>query len=242
GSLAAGDFDEDGDLDLAAGFYQYGFNYVAVLLNDGTGQFTVTSAPLPWAGASLQAVGTADMNGDGHLDMLGGKHRFCVAGSISFGNGDGTFGDFADIDFQPIEHFTDIGDLDGDGDLDIVANADQNNTQLTVLLNNGAGTFSAGSAWWRVGDMVRLGDVDGDGVLDAVMLADDEYKAAVLAGRGDGTLREAEMVVETELTRMVLEDLDGDGDQDMAACLDWGPDPGGIVVALNQTPGEFGDP
>ncbi len=243
--LASGDFDEDGDLDLAAGYHvASSVPFVSILINDGSGRFTVQSPGLPWSGNYIQGVGAADMNGDGHLDLLAGEHRDCVAGSLSIGNGDGTFGEFTDIEFDPIERYTAIGDLDGDGDIDIAANTDESGPgQVTVLGNDGSGSFSVADTNLRYGELIRLGDLDGDGVLDAAMIMDSSNDAALLLGRGDGTLRDAETVIgNEELTRMIMEDLDGDGDPDVAACLDYGPDPEGILVFLNQHPGGFGDP
>jgi hypothetical protein len=62
---AAGDGDRDGDLDLAVA--NFGSNSVAVLRNDGTGNFVSWSAVGGQIGVSALASG--DFNGDGFLDL-----------------------------------------------------------------------------------------------------------------------------------------------------------------------------
>lgn len=62
---AVGDFDRDGDLDLAV--TEYSGQRVALLHNDGTGQFLVTSAVS--VGDQPHQVIAADFNGDGAVDL-----------------------------------------------------------------------------------------------------------------------------------------------------------------------------
>ncbi|WP_165075308.1 FG-GAP repeat domain-containing protein [Paludisphaera rhizosphaerae] len=73
-SLAVGDFNRDGALDIAAasavsfgGYTSAGTNQATVLLGDGAGAFT-KQATIPFASAAT-AVATADFNGDGRLDL-----------------------------------------------------------------------------------------------------------------------------------------------------------------------------
>lgn len=120
--LLAGDFNGDGNLDLAASFTPQGANQtVAVLLGKGDGTFPTTvvstTAPPPPCNSCTQFF-TAhpvalDFNGDGKLDLFG------VDGAVlSLGNGDGTFQ-------PPINYGSGlaldvaVGDFNGDGRPDV---------------------------------------------------------------------------------------------------------------------------
>ncbi len=59
-SLALGDIDEDGDLDIVAD---------KLLLNDGSGHFAETR-PFGFQGFSPSKVVLGDMNGDARLDIV----------------------------------------------------------------------------------------------------------------------------------------------------------------------------
>ena len=137
-SIAVGDFNGDGILDLAvvnAGSYGSASGNVSVLLGKGDGSFQPT--PAYTVGAYAFSAVVSDFNGDGHLDLA-------VAGyldvepttpevSILLGNGDGTF--------QAVQNYPTqggslaVGDLNGDGHLDLVTSGG------SVLLGNGDGTF-----------------------------------------------------------------------------------------------------
>jgi hypothetical protein len=112
--LTVGDFDKDGKLDLAvtAGSIAGGGGGAAVFLGNGDGTFTF-SANYSWDPGSLGQgapgtapadLTTADVNGDGNLDLLiplGNTHDWttCNCGEeagnlgmvVLLGNGDGTF-------------------------------------------------------------------------------------------------------------------------------------------------------
>src|SRR5438876_590519 len=113
-SVAVGDFDGDGHLDLAVA---NGDN-VSVLLGNGDGSFQ-TARNFP-AGSLTVSVAVGDFDGDGHLDLAVANYGHPSNGdpggvSVLLGNGDGSF--------QPARNFPDrsspssvaVGDFNGDG-------------------------------------------------------------------------------------------------------------------------------
>jgi len=143
-SLAVGDFNGDGKLDLAlvSDGLQGGAAGVTILLGNGDGTFTPSAAsPIP-AGNAPDAIAVADFNGDGKLDLAvvnnGGNNI-----SILLGNGDGTFtqstGSPIPVGSQPLDIV--VGDFTGSGKLDLAV-ANLGSDTVTILLGNGDGTFA----------------------------------------------------------------------------------------------------
>ncbi|MFH0799397.1 MAG: VCBS repeat-containing protein [Pseudomonadota bacterium] len=135
--LIAGDFNNDGRLDLAAA--NWTGNSVSILMGNGDGTFAGNVDYTVGTQPSLLIAG--DFNGDGDLD-LAISNRGDNSISVLFGAGDGTFGNRANyaVGTQPWGIIA--ADLFGSGYVDIaVGNAADNN--LTVLRNNGTGTFTA---------------------------------------------------------------------------------------------------
>ncbi|HEY3252804.1 MAG TPA: VCBS repeat-containing protein, partial [Polyangiaceae bacterium] len=125
-NVEACDFDEDGDLDLLldnAGGHIAGLGNISQLLvNDGKGKFTDNTANLitnePYADDN--ALKCADVNGDGHYDLLVASLE--VPEKLLLNDGTGHF-KFSPGAFPNIIDPTlgiDIGDLDGDKKLDVV--------------------------------------------------------------------------------------------------------------------------
>src|SRR5208337_2169058 len=89
--VAVGDFNGDGNLDLAVA--NGTDDTLSILLGDGTGNFTLNSSPATGPNPSWVAVG--DFNNDGVLDLaVANAGTVSSRGStvtVMLGKGDGTF-------------------------------------------------------------------------------------------------------------------------------------------------------
>jgi hypothetical protein len=80
-----------------------------------------------------QAVTLADINADGHLDILGAGNNGTA--QVLLGKGDGTFQTPLDLAVGANAFGIAVGDLDGDGRADLVTASIDDHT-VSVLLNN----------------------------------------------------------------------------------------------------------
>ena len=203
-SIATGDFNRDGKLDVAVAAHgvlpgdtiSAGEGAVVVLLGKGDGTFQ-TPAPLPGSGLRPQSIAAADFNGDGKLDLavvmdtnvLGQAATLAVY----LGQGGGTFAAPGTFTLHTtIRSYLAIGDLNGDGKLDIAV-ADGTTLKADILLGDGAGGFTATATLpttdFGSGAFV-ITDLDGDGKLDLVFTeCCGESEGYFLRGNGDGTFQ-----------------------------------------------------
>jgi hypothetical protein len=174
-ALAVGDFNGDGNLDVAVAHQQS----VGVLLGNGDGTLqpeVIYAATSAIRGSSL-VVG--DFNHDGILDIA------VPAGAVNilFGNGDGTFQAAAKFAAKSNAFQIAAADINADGLLDIAV---LDTVGVGVLLSNGDGTFKPikDSSAGETRSFLTLSDFNGDGRIDAVVSGQD---LSILAGQGAGS-------------------------------------------------------
>ncbi|MGA2424808.1 MAG: FG-GAP-like repeat-containing protein [Terriglobales bacterium] len=135
--VTMGDFNGDGILDMA--FADSGSTALTVLLGNGDGTFTQkTGQP---AGQGGGFIATADLNGDGKLDLVTLGYNSVL---IYLGNGDGTFQTPLEVAVGNGPSQLAIGDFNGDGRLDIAVANSVDNT-ISLLLQGPAATVSPSS-------------------------------------------------------------------------------------------------
>jgi hypothetical protein len=172
-SVALGDFNGDGHLDIAVTIQSpdnQSPDNVTVLLGNGDGTFDAPSTYTNTLFSRLDKIVVADVNGDGHPDLVvtnvGAAANSAVA--VMLGRGDGTFG-------TPIAHTADVGptalvvaDLNGDGKLDI-ATSHYDGT-IKVLQGNGDGTFRAPLSFpaGNTPQAIAAGDLNNSGLFGVV--------------------------------------------------------------------------
>jgi len=223
-SVALGDVNGDGKLDLVETNATPGNGNVAVLLGkgDGTFQTAVTYS----AGTTPQAVAITDLNGDGKLDLVVANHSSSNV-SVLLGNGNGTFQTAVNYN-TPNTGTADvlaIADFDGDGKPDVaVGISGINATIVAILLGNGNGTlqaeipYAAGFASSATLSIVST-DFNADGKFDLAVT--DGATLAVLLGNGNGSFQvpvTAPLVVPGNAIngKVVAGDFNGDGKPDLA--------------------------
>ena len=185
-AIAAGDFNKDGDLDLAAaGLDPAG---ISVLLRDGQGKLSpLGGGALPAAGATSMVA--ADLDADDNADLT-----VAVPFGVVFfwSRGDGTFTPLETLPLGSNPVVVEAADLDRDGDLDLAtANMlDSGSTDnASVLLNEGGRVF-ASPRNHGVGSglaLLAVADFDGDADNDLAVANLGTRDISLLRNSGDGS-------------------------------------------------------
>lgn len=162
-SVAWGDYDNDGDLDvLLSG------NYITRVYSNDNGVFTNINAV--FAGLAMGSVAWGDYDNDGDLDILltGSNYDGDAFSIIYRNNGNNTFTDIAaglpGVKLSSVAW----GDYDNDGDLDILLTGsnisriyrNNSNNTFTYITAGLPGVNYSSAAW---------GDFDNDGDLDILL-------------------------------------------------------------------------
>jgi hypothetical protein len=182
-SAAVADMNEDGKLDLIIPPARGSVNGVPLIfLGDGAGKWTLWQEPSFPLATNYGSVAAADLNGDGHMDLVFGIHLLGVQAVL--GNGKGFFQD-ASKGLPARDYPTRraiIADLNKDGKPDIAAIsegpglADRDNPRpiarprIRAFINDGKANWKEQPITDALrelgGDFLVAGDFDGNGWTD----------------------------------------------------------------------------
>lgn len=208
---------------------------------EGRTYFTALfSAPANFSGvASITAIASADLNGDGATDVMveGQRQGVPVVGVYLAKNG--TFDKPTIYPFVGSPAGIAVGDFLGNGKRDIAV-VNSAGDQLIVFLNDGQGNFSAGvgaNLGGSSGDTaLAAADFNGDGKADIAAVDPVDNAVDTLFSTGNQGLFATEGTITVPSpVGIVTGDLNGDGHPDLAILSS----NGSVYVALNTGAGAF---
>ena len=250
--IVAGDFNNDGNLDVAT--INPGKNTATVLLGSATGALTVQTAQA--TGTNPIGISVADVNSDGFPDVIAFDSPTGTTGEVDvlLGNGNGTLqkAQASSQTFVPGTQAA-VADFNRDGKPDLAV-TQQSTNQVSLLLNNTLPTqypdgrsFSAAHALnngrGNMADGVAVGDFNKDGLLDIAVsyLSDNQVQILLNNGSGSSNFNQGGVyTVGSQPYWIVSGDLNGDGYPDLVtANTNVNGPTGSVSVLLNNKNGTF---
>jgi hypothetical protein len=253
--VAEGDFNGDGNLDLAVVNSTDGT--VSILLGDGTGSFEAKGAVT--VGITPEWIVTGDFNGDGIQDLAVGiacGDRTCYESGniiVLLGDGTGNFTQGANILIADglVPPAVAVGDFNGDGNLDLAVTTYLEG-DVVILLGNGDGTFVVPETNLAAGgdaSSVQAGDFTENDILDLAVAncCTLTSNLTILMGNGDGGFAPTASSIDTgsNPTNPAIADFNADGVPDLAQA--WPGQEGvggaslvgGVTILLGDGDGTF---
>jgi hypothetical protein len=238
-SVAVGDFNRDGNADIAIAATYGG---VSVFLGNGNGTFRT---PLTYqAGTNPGFVATASFRNNRNLDLAVTNAQSASNNvAVLLNNGDGTFGSAQFYNAPGLVNGIATGDFNSDGkpDLASISYVDGGTPCASVFLGNGDGTFQPAINTQTSATPVALavGDFNGDGKLDLAVAENNvgSSQVEILLGNGDGTFRAGlTLAIGPLISSITAADLRSNGKQDLVAAASEGI---GVYVMLGNGNGTF---
>ena len=193
--VAVADVNEDGKPDLIVANDEG--ETLTVLLGDGRGDLHIAPGSPITAGHLPNDIAVADMNRDGHVDLVIANHQSPFV-TILLGDGKGGFrpgpGSPIDVHSNPHPHGVAVGAFSGRGAQDVVTDSWGNN-KVELLLGDGKGGLQTPGRFFPVGrrpyERLRSADFNNDGLPDIVTTNLDGDTVTVLLSDGKGGFHEA---------------------------------------------------
>ncbi len=243
-SVVLGDFDLDGDLDMAVstGPQAGNLDAVEIYANDGFGGYSLLATLLTGNNTGPGGLVAADLNADGAVDLAVALHNSnSVRVMLNNGSGAFTFGTNTAVGLDP--RGLSSGDVDGDGDIDVVS-SNRDGNSVSLLSNNGLGSLTLTSTSALGADLrgIAIADFNADGRGDVVVSSHDTREIGILlggvAGLGAPTMHSVGGGRRSE--GVSTGDFNGDGQMDIVAVTSLNND-SWATVFINGG-GSFGAP
>lgn len=209
-AIAAGDFNADGWLDIAA--LNKATRNVSVFLGKAAGGFGAERTYTVGDGAAAMVAG--DWNGDGHADLAVTRQGSGSTGAVDIllANADGSFRTATPFPVGTSPAAIDSGDFDKDGKRDLaVANSASND--VSVLIGKGDGTFKPATSIPSTGGPrgIAVADFDRDGADDFAVAVSINSHVTVFYGNGQGGfLPGPQLGIGGSASSVVARDVTGD--------------------------------
>lgn len=200
------DYNGDGFSDIIAGSATSGIN---VLVSNGNGTFRVAENIVAGGAVVIDAIRSADLNGDGLLDIAFASQGYV---HVAHREADGTFGAVNTYSTPYYATHLEIGDINSDNRPDVVvSNPNWDGVPNPIAygyLNDGSGRFSSASALFTapLEGPLAMTDVNRDGFDDILI------NRVVALGNGDGSFKATIPFITVSSASEQLETIDMNGD------------------------------
>lgn len=222
--LTTGDFNHDGRSDVAGIVNFDGENsFLEIVLGQADGTFSYPPA-LYQVEAGASTVATADLNGDGALDLVV-ANEFAGTVTVLLGNGDGSFSKKRSYPAGILPYSVVIGGFVGEGRTAVAALGEYAGlpdlaSAIVVVLEAGKDGRLAAPALDDlpgIGYLTLPADYNGDGKIDVI--STNSKGVLFLAGNGDGTFQPPTLTFSApgNITPIFSGDFNNDGTLDLFA-------------------------
>ncbi|MGE0588004.1 MAG: FG-GAP-like repeat-containing protein [Cyclobacteriaceae bacterium] len=212
--MAKGDFNEDGEIDVA--LCHSASNIVTIYLGQGGGRFNKTATNHA-TGSFPSSIKVFDYNSDTHLDLVTLNQS---SGSVTVltGAGDGSFTALGNFNVTAIAGSRmETADFNNDNIPDLTVSGYSNNF-VSVMIGTGTG-FNAPvtSAVSETISEIKAADFDGDGNIDLAAAFNNINRMVLLTGNGAGLFAESATQYPSAGSFFLVEDINNDSHMDVIA-------------------------